>query len=257
MELLTKLTPAEAYLIIKNKKSNYKDLLKLTIADLLLKKVIKVEKRNTDDDQEDKFMSTGIRFDSYQAKEHEKLILAPWYNASDLEIHFRDFIKTCIQNGKNLMHFGVQNTIKANGLYDNYKQGFWNKLFATLSLNESGVELKAKIEEELSVVQRKITAYMQEDRSKAIEIISIIHGNIYLVEGLDPEILKEIEEALNQLSGATDEYTYDTYWMWYGDDYDNDISNSYFDDAFDSSDSSDGGDGGDSGCSGCGGCGGD
>lgn len=259
MELLTKFSPAETYLIKDNNEATYKELLKLTIADLLLKKVIKVANRKMAvDDPEEKYILRGVNYTQYQAKDHEKLLISTWTTAPDLEVHFKDFIKTCYQNGRSFKYFGIEHTLKPNNLYDHFQQGFWKKLLGTLKLNESGIALKAKLDKEIEEVQQQLTTYMQEDKTKALEILSKIYGNIYLISGLTPEILKEIEEELNNQSEYSDSdyYAYDTYWLWYASDSDYDY-NADFDSAFDSADSSDSGcsgdGGGDSGCSGCGG----
>lgn len=261
MDLLTNLTPAENYLIKEHSNATFKEALKLTIADLLLKKIIRVDERKSDeataDEPSEKYVMVGDEYKAYQARKHETVILSPFANAEELEIHFKDFIKTVFQNASSFKNFCIKLILKETQLLEYFKQNFWFKLFGTLKLNDLGLEFKTKLEEELQKVASAFTEAMKSDKAKALEIIGKIHGNIYLLSGLDPEIIKEIERELSKQSSYsdTDYYPYDTYWLWYAaDGYDTNVS---FDDVFDSADSSDGGDGGDGGCSGCGGCGGD
>jgi len=70
MDFLEKLTPAENYLLLENSKATMKGLLKLTMLDLLLKRVIKTEDVAVRADERSPkriltYVQAGINFQSF------------------------------------------------------------------------------------------------------------------------------------------------------------------------------------------------
>ncbi len=104
-------------------------------------------------------------------------------------------------------------------------------------------------------MEAELPNIIHNDKKKALEILKRIGGNVFLVKGLEFELLKEIDEELSKEFERNDK-SYNTgcggCFTFYGNHSDS------FDGAFDTADSSGGGSGcsADSGCSGCSGCGG-
>ena len=83
MELLTKLTPAETYLILENSKCDFRNLLKYTLIDLLIKNVLKAEDHEEQSHPRNpirivSYVSTGSNFSTYTPKPHELPFLQPF-----------------------------------------------------------------------------------------------------------------------------------------------------------------------------------
>lgn len=259
MEILEKLTPAETYLIKSNSNSTFRELLKLTLADLCLKKVLRIEDREFQSHPNNpirvlKYVVAGKNFQSYQPKIHELAYLSPFQKNDEIEILFNHMIKIAYENAGNRNRYVFRALLKNYELTKKFQKDIFAQIFGNINLNNEGKEAKAKVDQILNTLETELPQIIQDNKKKALEILKRIGGNVFLISGLEFELLKKIDEEMaRELERSRDNNTYGCggCYTFYGD-----YSGS-FDGAFDSTDSSgDSGCGGDSGCSGCGGCGG-
>ena len=140
-----------------------------------------------------------------------------------------------------------------------FKSNFINGFFGRIILTEKGNELQSGIKTTLLQLGDTLPELITTDKKQALEILKVINGNIFLVPGLDFEILRDIDKELEE---KIDQQFDDTYYGCGGCFTSYSDNSGSFDGAFDSADSSSSGGFGDggcsscSGCSGCGGCGG-
>lgn len=260
MEILKKLSPSETYLILNNTRIEYNELLKLTLAQLLLTKVLKVEKRISqvtlgDSEITLAYVMRGENWSHSIIKPYERVFTQPFEQSQELEILFHQLVKIGYENGNGRYMFTSKVIRKNSNLNTYLKKNPLLRLFDPAPLNKLGEEARKSIQSHLQTIGNKLTqAISLNNRGQVLDILNEIGGNIYLIKELDSEILKEIDEVLKEnkdLQTAYNDYGCGSYFgSYYG-------TSDSFDSAYDSvSDSSGSGCGGDSGCSGCGGCGG-
>lgn len=260
MEILTKLTPAETYLLYEKSNCEFKNLLKYTLVDLLIKKVLISE----DVEQQShpsspirivRYVSIGPNFKSHTPRPHELPFLKPFQKSQELQLLFKHLVKVSYENSGSKRSFIFDLLLKNGMINESIKNDFFKKLFLNISLTERGRHLNSNIASALIKLEDELPQLIKEDPNTASELLREINGNVFLLKSFDFELLKKVSEEYDK---ALDKSSHDSSWGPTG-------CYVYFDtysDSFDSGFSSAGGDGGCStgsgcsGCSGCGGCGG-
>src|SRR3546814_581355 len=102
-QLLQTLTPAESLLLRKGDITPQSEMLKVTLLDLLLKKVLVIttteQQSNTRDPVRTlQYVSTGENFKGYEALPHEMAYLTDFRQSRDLRMSFKDCVKVAFQN---------------------------------------------------------------------------------------------------------------------------------------------------------------
>jgi len=253
MIYLSELTPAEIFILTKEDVT-HQELLKITFIDLLLKNVLKTfEVHRQPHIQEEiriyKYIRIGQNFKNYKSKNHEKFFLSTFDKDLEIEILFRNLVKIGYQKSRTLSNFKNE-LIKTPTLKKCFSQNIIQIIFGGYSFTEFGTELKRKIEKEIQNLNSELSGLNNIDNQKAIELIKVIGGNIFLLENIDYELLNQIDSDLATEMNRKETNNDGSGCSGCGWTFDNYSSN------FDSGCSSDSGCGGDSGCSGCGGCGG-
>jgi hypothetical protein len=280
MTLLSKFTPAETKLILESGKATFKDLMKLTFMDLLLKKVIKIveeekELHISDGSRTYTYIEAGKNFHKYKPKPHETVFTKPFNTEEEMQYLLQHFIKVGYENSGKSRRY-KRKIKETNNLHSYWSDSFFESLFGLTRLNDHGERTKHEISKYLDEIDAQINDWLENDQEKALEVLLAIGGNIFLLKNLKFELLKNIDKELLTLkkTEADDDTDDDDYWFLYADfyddddffglDFDDDFSfQTYFDDTldsfdtqFDAFDSSSSFDSGCSSCSGCGGCGG-
>lgn len=262
MEILSKLTPAETYLIKEGNRSTLKNLLKYTLVDLILKKVLKSEIRIPDTSEEtpSHYISAGINYFNYQPKQHEYVFLSPYSKSSDLDILFEHLIKMGYQNASNERHFIFNLMMQSSKIVECIKNSFFKRLFVTVDLTEQGKQTRAEINTALDILEKGYTDMVNQNPDAAKEVLKKIGGNIFLLTSFEFELLAKIDQELSDQINQTRTYDSSSDDGFLGSILFFGAFSDTFDTSYDSFDSGgfDGGSGcgGDSGCSGCSGCGG-
>lgn len=261
MEILTKLTPAETYLINENVNCDFKSLLKYTMIDLLVKKVLKLEDVDHQSHPSNPirivtYVSVGLNFESYKPKPHELPFLVPFRKSPDLELMFRQMVKVSFENSGSKRSFIYDLLIKNGIIGKSLKNDFFKRLIGSISLTEEGLRHKANISNALKKLEIELPLLIEQTPKRASKILEQIKGNVFLLKTFDFELLKKVGGEYNREMKPT-EFDDSISWSEYYVDYD------FYSDSFDSGYSSVDGDSsgcsgasGCSGCSGCGGCGG-
>jgi hypothetical protein len=255
--LLSKLTPAETLLIRHGDQVSVTELLKYTLMDLLLKQVLMMDKverqlNKRDPVREYKYVSVGKNFGHYANLPHELPFLLPFQKNSDRRLLFRSSVQIGYENAQSQR--ALQRAVRSSPLLqDVFSASFFERIFGIFEHTAKGLELKNQVEREMRQMEQKLPDLIANDREKALEALKIIGGNVFLLHGLDFELLKEIDEALakevrqDQGGGGCGGCGWTTF-----DTYSGDFNTSC---SSDSSGDSSGCSSGDGGCGG--GCGGD
>ena len=274
MRLLTKLSPAETLLLRHGEKTLLRELLKYTFLDLLLKQVLSIVEVTRQPSTHDparvyKYVTAGKRFKTYESKPHEVVFTSIFQSFPEYQVLFRNLVKMAYQNAKSQRKYALRLS-KGPNLNEAFNTSWISAISGRLNYTTQGIILRDEVTSELADVEALIPHNTQ-NKPHAIETFKAIGGNIFLIKGLDFNLVRELDQEVviedKQRSGPLadpvwmDVILLDTMSGHTSSDWD-DHSDS--NDHGDSSDSggidSDGGSG-DSGCSGCSsgcsGCGGD
>lgn len=256
MKHLSKLTPAETLIILKDKDTHLKEVLKVTLMDLLLKQVLKIEEvyKHTGGTKEQRlyeYVETGKNFRFYNSLPHENVFLEIFQENEDYRYLFRHVVKVGCENAKSYNYFHKL-VRKSPNISDCFNENFIFNLIGFSFKTSKHEQLKRELQKEIDQLELHLPSIIQNDKEKALEILKEIKGNIFLISTIEFDLLKQIDQTIStKMNRQTDNSFGCSGCSW-----------TYFEsysESFDSSCSSDGGssDGGCSGCSGCGGCGGD
>ncbi|MDW3195577.1 MAG: hypothetical protein R8G66_24590 [Cytophagales bacterium] len=266
METLKKLTPAETLVLRDTSQASFRDLLKFTLIDLILKKVLVVRNESNPEPEEEnkvayKNLEKGPAYDSYQPKAHEWIYLAPYEKDADLSIQFRHLVKMGWESARSRNNYLFKQVLMSKDIARAAKEGWFYRTFGYCNLTPEGQLLQQRVNAELGKLADILPNLIENNPEGAKELMGHIYGNIMLVPSFDYSLLKQLDEVFEEelIERNTDMHT-DTAAIWFFFLYDD--FHSSFDSEYDSygGDSGwggggcSGGDGG--GCSGCGGCGG-
>ncbi|MEL7147993.1 MAG: hypothetical protein AAFO69_16585 [Bacteroidota bacterium] len=272
MEILTKLTPAETYLLEAGNLSVYKNMLKYTMADLITKKVLAFENRGLPFSEEiAHYITRGSNYDTYKPLPHERPFTDSLQYDPNFEILFKDLVKIAYQKIGGQRKYVFQYLVEQPTVKESIQTGFFKRLFNTISFTAVGEKNRSEVTAAIKKLEETFPRLIEENPAAAREILNKIGGNIYLLKSFDFQLLSKLDEEFKKTPGElADTAVYDgtgdlLFWSYFMfDEFSHDFEGSY--DAFDSDgggwgdfggDSGDfGGDSGCSGCSGCGGCGG-
>lgn len=255
MKYLSELTPAEVYVLTKDK-FTHRELLKITFIDLLFKKVLRTfeVQRVPDKDQEMRtyrYIGIGQGFEKYPSRNHEKFFLSIFEKDSEMEMLFTTLTKVAYQKSITLSYFKNE-LIKTPTLKKCFSQNIFQRIFYGYSFTDYGKELKRKVEKEIHGLNLELQTVKNTENQKVIELIKVIGANIFFLENIDYEILNQFDSNLaiemNRREPKTDgSGCSGCGWIFVN-------YSSHFDSNFNSDSGESSGCG--SGCSGCGGCGG-
>jgi hypothetical protein len=258
--LLSKLTPAESLLLRKGDQTPLKDVLKYTLMDLLLKQVLVIQNVERQPSSRDpimtyKYVATGKNFNQYISLPHELVYISAFRKNGNMTMLFRNCVQVGFENARS--EKAMQNTImQSPALHDAFSRSFFERLFGGFSYSDTGFELRITLDKEIEQLEQKLPDLMITNREEALEQLRKIGGNVFLLQGLNLTLLKEIEEAFlkevprQQMAGGVGCSGCSTFTS-YNDNFESSCPS-------ENSSSDGGGCSGDSGCGGgCGGCGGD
>jgi hypothetical protein len=259
MKNLSTLTPAETLLLTERKRVPLKDMLKVTMMDLLLKQILKTVEVQNGSSQTSSISNTyviaGNNFSYDKALAHEKIFLSPFIKNKNAEILFANVVKIAFENTGSEKAYNKL-VRDSDALAECFVSGV-PKLFRPFELNDNGRVMSRELKAQLDSLSKTLPELMETNPDKALEVLKQIKGNIFLVKGIDFKRMAEIENAViaevySAQSVSNSTFAHPMTWLAL------DLSSSTFDSSYSGCSTSDySTDDGDSGCSGDSGCGGD
>lgn len=196
MNLLNQLRPAETLLLLKGNNAPYGKLLKLTVADFFLRKILKLEQHVKKPDYKTKektyqYVVAGKRLPFYQARTFEKKLLSPYYKTRHYSIQIRTLIRMLFENAEGFRT--MKNRIISEGPIQNYfRQNVFTRLSGILFYTAEGKAAAKQAEAELNELD-EIFRNSKENKTAAVEALRKIGAHALLLETVDEEILDELE----------------------------------------------------------------
>jgi hypothetical protein len=279
MELLNSLTPAETKMLLTAPSINGKEMLRLTVCDLILKKVLTIVEvskptRGVRNERIQKYVRIGSQFQSYQQAPHEALVLDTFNRKEDIQILLVHFITSIAEGAKSNWNFYRKYILGTVFWKTYFKSGLFYKLFGFVQLNSKGKQAQSDLKSYIEELNSIIPDLEKNSPQELAKLYEKIGAHIFLSSNIDFESLKEIDDYLpekkKKLISSSDFDLHDT-----SDFLLLSIMNTFFIEGFDKhyesndtswspfnsddfgwsdSDSTSTGCSGCSGCSGCGGC---
>ncbi|CAM1346467.1 hypothetical protein [Tenacibaculum crassostreae] len=223
---LSELKPAGTKLILEPKTSLI-DLLKLTLFDLVLKKVLIIKKTLKKSHPRDPYLreyiivETGKNFSKYQPDQFEKTFISRIDEES--YFHLRSYLTGIYKDIESEYKYKKSIILDLNiNIY--YKNNIIYQLFSLLKVNDIGQSLKNDITTFLNQVDKEIGDLVENKPEKALELILFLKGNIFLLENLNFEIFEKLKPFLPITQSHNDEYDLDLFLFDFYDDSDLSIS---------------------------------
>ncbi|WP_250632287.1 hypothetical protein [Rhodoflexus caldus] len=267
-KMLPSLTPAESLVLLHGKEADFKRMLKLTLMDLLLKKVLAIKPAPATGHDEaptaNLYVQRGEHYADYRPFAHEEIYTGHFSREPNREILLANLIKLARGKAANPAYLRQQ-VMKTPQLLTAFERGFWARLTDKVKYTEEGALKRTYAATELQELTHMLPDLYHTDKATAKKLLQLLHGNLFLTEAIDHHLLVLLDDELSRLfERERTSDNNDLLYMTDGFDFDFDSS---FDDGFGGSSdgdsyggsSDDGGSdgGGDSGCGGgCSGCGG-
>lgn len=270
MDTLKRLTPAETLVLRDTSRTSFKDLLKFTLLDLILKQVLIISTEASETELVEgenpvtyKNLEKGPAFDDYNYKAHELIYLAPFQQDPELSIQFKQLVKIGWESAKYRNHYMFKQILVSKDVVNTVKEGWFYRTFGYCKLTEDGEQMQGQVKAALAKLEGVLPSLIEKDPQGIKALIHQIHGNILLLNSFDYSLLKQVDEAFADESMEREiSQDMDSAALWFfflysdfTDSFDTEY-NSFSNSSGYGGDGGDGGDAGDGGCSGCGGCGG-
>ncbi|MBC7749960.1 MAG: hypothetical protein H7Z76_15540 [Methylotenera sp.] len=205
MKQLSKLSPAETLVLLQDTNARLKELLKVTFMDLLLKQVVRTievqkQSRRSDIIRVYKYVIIGQNFSNYQPLPHENVFLAPFFKSKNVQILFRHIVKMGYQNSNSESSF-QRILSKSPNLQFCFKRNIYNAIFGGFNVEVKGIELRNIVQGEIAQLEKELPQYIANEPEKALHILKVIKGNIFILSNIEFDLLKQIDkELLNEMN---------------------------------------------------------
>lgn len=244
---LSSFHPAEVHLLLEQTDASNRELLRLTMLDLVERNILSFKRNNDMSEDETGFLyvRTGEEYKTYSARHFESPLLLPFHKDAELRILFKHYVKLIWQ------YSGDGTYIRAMLLRDKklqvfFRSNWWKRIWGKVVLSETGEHQRALLQNEIADLRHRL----RESEENDLAVLRERWGALLFLSGLEAHGIDDYYEA--QLKKYWQQsYTPDS--GCYSD-------LKTYDEAFNAAASeaestSSGGEGDDGGCGGCGGCG--
>ena len=214
---LSELKPAGVKLIL-DPKINLLELLKLTLVDLILKKVLVIKKVLEKPHPRDPYLTEYTLVEA--AENFEK------YEPNHYEKYFTKRINKCTCFQLRVFLAAIYKEIQTESKYKNeiirdlkiqdlFKRDFFSVSFSIFSTNQKGKKLKIEISEYLEEVDRIIENLIDHEPEKALKTVLIPQVNIFPLINSKFKLLEKLK-SVSRAHATNDNNHYDD---WIGIDF--------------------------------------
>ncbi|NNC94911.1 MAG: hypothetical protein HKN92_05065 [Chitinophagales bacterium] len=196
MNILSKISPP-ATLLLLSTSARMRSLLKLTLMDLVLKGVLKLEIKHQELEQARRkiavwYVCQGRNFERYRPpKPYELIFLQPFYE-EPIRVTFRDLVRVAFRNARGIDLF-KRSVIKSEGIEQYVTRSFWKKLYGGHSLTKEGIGLQKQLISHLADVDRNMNHFFQTDPKSALHLLINLRGNILLLKNVQFKLIESLD----------------------------------------------------------------
>jgi hypothetical protein len=204
MKYLSQLSPAQTLLLLHGEEVKLRDLLKVTLIDLLLKQCLQTTEITRPAAGKEMptaltYIIAGPALSAYKPLEQDLVFLDPYLKNEKAQILFANLVKMGYEKAVNEKRYSGL-IMRSDLIQDCYYTGIPAFLKGRFTLTQKGQRMAATVRNEVSELGLSFPALLQNDPVKVREILSLIKGNIFVIPGIDIKMLKEIETELTALN---------------------------------------------------------
>lgn len=211
---LSQLKPAGTKLIL-NRRADLIELLKLTLFDLTLKQVLIIkqvfQKSHPRDPYEREYIivETGKNFSKYKSDKFEDYFLKRIDEDSYYQLRW--FVKGIFDEINSEFAYKKQiiKNVKASDLFN--LSNIFSNVFSWLLINGKGKKVKKDISLYLNEVDNNIGHLIETNPDQALELISFLKGNIFLLKNLKFEWFEKLKAI--EIENKGHEFSDDYFWF--------------------------------------------
>jgi hypothetical protein len=201
---IAQFTPAETLFIRDGSSAMLKDLLRLTLMDLLLKQVLTIEEVERQPSPRDpvrtyRYISKGKTFFGHKTLPHENVFISAFDPTKERKVLFRNVVKISYENAESFKSYQTR-LMESPNLHNLFERSFIQSIFGRFTYSAQGQSVQKEVLQNISQLESIIPNLMAHERAKGIEILKSIGGNVFLLKGLDFALAREIEEIILQES---------------------------------------------------------
>lgn len=192
---LTVLKPAATAILLEPTKTELKDIIRYTLLDLTLQKVLFLKQKFLKHNPNDAYareiitVETSENFINYHSSTYEKYFLSiiNEENYFRLYLYLREIYYEAPFDAAM-----KRSIIKESSLESLFSNNIFLKTFNTFRLNTNGKAINNQLKQYLTTIDENITKIIQESPEQALHLVSLLKGNIFLLKNLTSEVLEQI-----------------------------------------------------------------
>ncbi len=207
MNYLTKFTPAETLIFLEMDKVPFRELLKVTFFDLLLKKVLMTKRKSYKPSANDPYVTVkhvcaGQNLKLYKTLSHETIFLDAFKRSKNMEPLLRHYVTLVNENAINRKIY-LEIIKELPNVKPYLMQSFWQSIFGGFGLTKEGEEIAQQIDIELGNLDKTLPELIKNDKREALALIKKVNGNIFFLENIDFKQLHMLD--IKELGKTEDE----------------------------------------------------
>ena len=199
MSYLETLTPAENLMLRDNCGTKLRELLKATLLDLLMKKVLVFHEVVKTPDKRGrprkyKYVETGPRFADHlelDQRAHEEPFLAPYRGNKGVRYLFRNLVRIAFTRAANTRAY--HGLILSEPRMMPVRRGGLLNFFGVSRLNGSGKVSREVLMAELVRAGSELVPLLNAKDDRARQMLTRLNGNVLLLSGIDISMLPDMD----------------------------------------------------------------
>ena len=258
MRTLATFSPAETLILLEGQDTKIKDLLKVTLMDLIRKQVL--ERDPSVQEDQPPYLPSGPNLQSYKPLLHENIFLSWFRRNPNGRMLLTNVIKVAYENAGSVQTYR-RDIMDNPEIQSCFVWGFRKIFMGRFTLTDYGTKIKKELVEEKRDLESTLPDLMRVHPQEALSVLKDIQGGVFVFRGVDFKLMQQIETQVLTEEGnryarrGTGDFDDVLFWLLIFDTHHHVDSTVH--DTFHSPDSGCSGFDGDSGDSGCSGCGGD
>jgi hypothetical protein len=198
---LSVLKPAATAILLAPSKTELKDIIRFTLLDLVLKKVLVVKHQHIKLHPNDAYarmrtiVETDKNFTSYRKSDYEKYFIA----IIDEESYFqlRPYLLR-IYHYMPLDNRMKKNILREHKILNLFSLSFAFDSFGIFKLNKNGKKVRDELQRYFTAIDQNLATIVDESPEQALQLASFLKGNIFLLKSMTLEILEKINVLIKQ-----------------------------------------------------------
>jgi hypothetical protein len=198
---LAVLKPAATSILLAPTKVDLKDIIRYTVMDLALKKVISIQHKEILLHPSDPYkrartiVETDINFATYRKSIYETYFSGIIDEESYFHLHpylFRIYTELPLDNKVK------KSILKEHKISNLFSLSFTFDSFSIFRLNKNGEKIRREIQRYFVTIEQNLEQIIEDSPEQALHLVSFLKGNFFLLKNIPVEVLEKLN-ALIQL----------------------------------------------------------